>query len=101
MAAVILLTWLYNNTRGSLLLAWMFHASMNTWSEILPFPSDGPHFWMLVGVQCLVAAVVVALFGPHRLSRLPENQMPFTRGSEAAVQGRPDLAPGAPGEKAA
>ena len=75
-AASILFTWLFNNTQGSILMAWMLHASMNTWSEILPFPTDGPFFWILVGVQCLVAAVVVVVFGARRLSHQPELAMP-------------------------
>lgn len=71
-AASILMTWLYNNTRGSVLLAILFHASMNTWSSVLPFPTGGTFFWVLVGVQSAVALAVVALNGPARLSRKPE-----------------------------
>jgi membrane protease YdiL (CAAX protease family) len=77
-AAVLLLTWVYNNTRGSLLLAYLFHGSMNTWSNVLPFPAtSGAFFWCLAGVQCAVCAVVVAAFGPARLSRKPASEMPF------------------------
>ncbi|MHB1132675.1 MAG: CPBP family intramembrane glutamic endopeptidase [Chloroflexota bacterium] len=78
-AAALLLTWIYNNTHGSLLLAILFHASMNAWSSVLPFPTDGPFFWMLVGVQSVVALVVLAVYGPTRLSRRPVEEMPYVK----------------------
>jgi membrane protease YdiL (CAAX protease family) len=85
-AAAILLTWLYNNTRGSILLAIVFHASMNAWSSVLPFPTDGPFFWTLVGVQSLAALAVLAVYGPARLSRKPVEAMPYVQeGAEPVV----------------
>jgi membrane protease YdiL (CAAX protease family) len=62
--AVYLFTWVYNNTQGSLLIATMFHASMNAWSNILPFPSTSPSFfWVLALAQLLVVVGVLILTG--------------------------------------
>ena len=72
--AMVLFAWLFNNTRGSLLIASMFHGSMNTWSNVLPFPAASPSFfWCLAAVQLGICAVVV-VFGWHtaRRARLPE-----------------------------
>jgi membrane protease YdiL (CAAX protease family) len=63
MTAVFLLTWVYNHTRGSLLIAYLFHASMNTWSQILPFPSTSPSFFWLLAVAGLVASAIVLVLG--------------------------------------
>ncbi len=74
LAAAVLMTWLYNNTRGSVLLAILYHAAANTWSQIFPgidtaqYPA-GPVYWLLVGLTCLVALIVVLLCGPAHLSR--------------------------------
>lgn len=31
-AGAILMTWLFNNTQGSLLIAYLYHAAINTWT---------------------------------------------------------------------
>jgi hypothetical protein len=61
--AVFLFVWLYDHTRGSLLIATLFHASMNAWSNILPFPSTSESFFWLLGVAQLVAIVAIVLVG--------------------------------------
>jgi membrane protease YdiL (CAAX protease family) len=61
--AVFLLVWLYDHTRGSLLIATLFHASMNAWSNILPFPSSSPSFFWLLAFAQLVAIVAVLIVG--------------------------------------
>jgi membrane protease YdiL (CAAX protease family) len=37
-SAAIIFTWVYNNTGGSLLLAWLFHTTMTITQYFLPFP---------------------------------------------------------------
>ena len=65
----ILFTWLYNNTKGSLLLAFVFHASQ-AWFAILVDPDN-----MIVpylgytAVMTITAIVVVLISGPKNLSR--------------------------------
>lgn len=37
MARAVLFTWLFLNTKGSILLAHLFHQSFNAWAETIPF----------------------------------------------------------------
>jgi uncharacterized protein len=71
-ATTILFTFLFNNTRGSLLLVWVLHASMNTWTQIFSINSSAPNpllDWMLTGVLVALAVVVVMVYGAKNLSR--------------------------------
>lgn len=76
-AEAILVTWIFNNTRGSVLLACLFHAAMNTWPTVLPAALSGPLYWLQVVLVCLVAVIVVLVFGPARLSRKPASEMVY------------------------
>jgi uncharacterized protein len=72
MATTILFTFLYNHTRGSLLLVWILHASMNTWTQIFSINSSAPNpllDWMLTGVLVALAVIVVIVYGAKNLSR--------------------------------
>jgi membrane protease YdiL (CAAX protease family) len=71
MLAVTLFIWVYNATHGSLLIATMFHASMNAWSNILPFPATSESFLWLVAIMQVVvlAAILVA-------KRLADGRLP-------------------------
>jgi membrane protease YdiL (CAAX protease family) len=61
---VVLFTWLYQHTRGSLLIATAFHASANTWTTILPFPSTSPTFgWLMVAAQVVVVSLILVAGG--------------------------------------
>jgi uncharacterized protein len=74
MAMAVLFTWVYNSTNGSLLLATLFHAAVNTASVFLPIePSltgDTTLGLIRIGVEVVAAVGVVAMAGPARLSRL-------------------------------
>lgn len=69
-ALTILYTWLFNNTRGSLLLVTLSHASQNTWANLLSDNQAAP-FYFTVGLLWLAALIVIVVFGPQRLSRQP------------------------------
>jgi membrane protease YdiL (CAAX protease family) len=72
--AVFLFVWLYNHTRGSLLIATAFHASMNAWSKILPFPATSPSFfWLLAAAQLVVIATVLVIGGTAWMSSSTSN----------------------------
>lgn len=70
----VLYTWLYNNTRGSLLLVTIFHAAGNTAGFFLPMAntvsSDNLGALIIaVLLITLIALVVTVHAGPQRLSR--------------------------------
>jgi hypothetical protein len=70
----ILYTWVYNNSRGSLLMPHLFHAASNTTIgvlPVLPMETGGSlrPLWLVVGILWIVAIAVVAIYGPERLSR--------------------------------
>lgn len=61
-AVSILLTWCYNSTAGSVLLAMVFHAAVNSSGSLLPVQQSVAAEWALViDVTSLVAMWVVAL----------------------------------------
>lgn len=63
-AESILFTWLYQHTRGSLLLATLFHAAINTAFVCLPVSVDEPTgalpFYLSIALTCLWALGVAA-----------------------------------------
>jgi membrane protease YdiL (CAAX protease family) len=72
-ASSVIVTWLYNNT-SSLLLVLLFHASVNTWSQIIPGIDTahigvGPIYWLTTGLLCATAVLITLLFGPENLTR--------------------------------
>ena len=82
----ILITWLFNSTGGSVLMAMFFHAVLNTADElwkVLPEYSVEPptaaevvaanaHAYLMIGIVAGVAAIVLVLvYGPRNLSRHP------------------------------
>lgn len=78
LALAVLYTWLYNNTRGSLLLVTLFHASGNTFGVFMPaeFAVTGGILFNLEIVLFVIAAVVVTVFArPANLSRTEEKQI--------------------------
>jgi len=78
MSSAVLYTWLYNNTRGSLLLVTLLHASGNTAGIFLPtkFAEAGGILSNMETVFVLIAAIVVVVFaGAERLSRTEEKQI--------------------------
>jgi membrane protease YdiL (CAAX protease family) len=78
-ADAILYTWLYNSTRGSLLLTTIFHAAGNTAGVFLPIANttSGSNMGVLIiaiVIEILVAIVVTVVSGPERLSRTEPRQ---------------------------
>lgn len=73
----ILFAWIYNNTKGSLFVDVLFHATINTTSNVfLPifYPDLQPTVISTLthaetGLTWIAVVVVVAYFGPKRLSR--------------------------------
>jgi membrane protease YdiL (CAAX protease family) len=72
-ALSIIFTWLYNSTGGSLLIAILFHGSVNTWNTLIPsgLPAvAGDHLYLLnVSLVCLAALIVILLVDVRTLTR--------------------------------
>jgi hypothetical protein len=68
----ILFTWLCNNTKGSLLLAFVFHSSQ-AWFGLFLDPDNliGPYLGY-TAVMAVTAVIVVLVSGPENLSRKHE-----------------------------
>ncbi len=69
----VLFTWVFNNTKGSILIAVLFHGEANfafLFFPILPAETGelGPFKWY-VGLLWIVAIIVLVVEGPARLSR--------------------------------
>jgi membrane protease YdiL (CAAX protease family) len=80
MAASVLYTWLYNGTKGSLLLVTLFHAATNTTGVFLPMAntvSSGNMSAYITYVLLEVAAAIMIIIvtGPGRLSRTEQMQV--------------------------
>lgn len=71
----ILYTWVYNNTKGSLLLAFVFHSSQ-AWFGLFMDPENlfGPYLGYTI-IMAVTAIVVVLVFGAKNLSRTNERIM--------------------------
>jgi membrane protease YdiL (CAAX protease family) len=62
----VLYTWLFNNAKGSILVAVVFHAMLNTVSQMFPEPTANLFYWVLLG---LTVVLVVVIYGPRTLVR--------------------------------
>ncbi|NHJ38855.1 MAG: CPBP family intramembrane metalloprotease [Asgard group archaeon] len=81
MVMSILYTWLYNNTKGSVLVAILFHWISNIAGALIPFWQIGfinsqepnnlylPTYGMLIGfaITLLTASIITVLFGSKRM----------------------------------
>jgi membrane protease YdiL (CAAX protease family) len=93
----ILATWVFNNTRGSVLMTMVLHASFNTNAGFFGDMFAGAGLvrisWLLAAGWCVAAIVVVIVAGPAHLSRRHRKQE--EREAEPGV-GKPQAAKPAP-----
>jgi CAAX protease family protein len=67
----VLYTWMYNNTRGSVLMAYLFHAAANTWTQVFSIDHTNHLInWILTGLLVLAAVIVVLVTGNVNLSKM-------------------------------
>lgn len=69
-AEVILITWMFNSTRGSLLIVTLFHASQNAWANLFAAPQVQPFYYTVI-LLWIAALIVIAVNGARRLTRRP------------------------------
>jgi uncharacterized protein len=74
MAVSVMYTWLYNGTKGSLLLVTLFHAASNTAGVFMPMANTVSSenlgaYILYVLLEAVAAVVIVIVTGPERLSR--------------------------------
>lgn len=80
LAEAVLYTWLFNNTKGSLLLTTIMHAAGNTAGVFLPMSttisgSNTDTLIIVIAIEVLTAIIVTVLTGPPRLSRTEAMQV--------------------------
>ena len=77
-AGAVIYTWLYNSTKGSILLAVLFHTATNAPVTLILMPLGVADytmpFWLLSALMALAAIIVVAVYGPSQLSRQHRQQ---------------------------
>jgi uncharacterized protein len=82
LALAVIYTWLYNSSKGSLLLVVLFHTATNAPLTLVLLPLGIENwvlpFWLMAGFTVMAALVVVAVFGPSSLSRVPKQTQPTT-----------------------
>jgi membrane protease YdiL (CAAX protease family) len=73
-ASAVVTNWVYYNTRGSALLAMVYHTSGNTlgiyFRQMLSGPDLARYYWLLAAFTALAAVVVILVTGPT-LQRRP------------------------------
>jgi membrane protease YdiL (CAAX protease family) len=69
-ALTVLYTWMLNHTRGSVLLAYLFHGAANTWTRIFSIDHADPRVgWIVDALLVLLALIVIVYEGRENLSR--------------------------------
>jgi membrane protease YdiL (CAAX protease family) len=67
----VLFTWMYNHTRGSVLLAYLLHAGTNTWTRVFSVDNgNAVEGWILTGLIVLLAVIVLVTDGREDLTRM-------------------------------
>jgi len=62
----ILMTWIFNNTKGSVLATILFHGMANSAGDLFQYSGSD---WYYIGVRLLVVILIVFIFGSKNLVR--------------------------------
>jgi uncharacterized protein len=71
LALTVLITWMFNNTGGSLIPGSLMHLSINFVTAATGVVASPPLYGLTVGVLVVAAATAVLVFGRERLMRAP------------------------------
>jgi membrane protease YdiL (CAAX protease family) len=90
LAKSVFITWIYNGTRGSLLLATLCHSLWNTAGFYLPLTTtvsaaDIGLFPIVITLELSVAVIISILAGPRLLSRTEPKQVQIMPGQTSEV----------------
>ena len=75
MVLAIFYTWLFNNTRGSVFIAILFHAIANIVGAAIPYWTTDQGRWTGFIIQALFAVAIILIWGPQRLSKSPSDNL--------------------------
>jgi membrane protease YdiL (CAAX protease family) len=78
----VLYTWLFNNAKGSILVAVIFHAVGNTVTQMFPGSTSNLFYWLVLG---LTVVLVVAVYSPRTLAHKGRGSL---KASSAATLGQ-------------
>ena len=81
MVLAVFYTWLFNNTKGSVFIAILFHTIANLAGAALPYWTTDQGRWVGFFVQLLFAITIILVWGPQRLGPSPSNE-PSSRENE-------------------
>ena len=79
LAAMIVVNWVFNNARGSVLIVMLLHAANNAvsgsfFSPMFSGADSVRQSWLLALVWAVMAILVIAVYGPANLSRKHHKQ---------------------------
>jgi membrane protease YdiL (CAAX protease family) len=69
MVLAVFYTWLFNNTRGAVSVAILFHTIGNIMGAAIPYWTTALGRWIGFAVLFVFAAVIVVVWGPQHLNR--------------------------------
>jgi uncharacterized protein len=69
----VIYTWIFNNTRGSVLAPVLFHAAFNSSLVVLPTQTS---LWYYYGIFLITVVLIVIIFGPKNLARQRSEGVP-------------------------
>ena len=75
MVLAVFYTWLFNNTRGSVFIAILFHAIANIVGAAIPYWTTNQGRWIGFIIQALFAVAIILIWGPQHLSKAPSDNL--------------------------
>jgi len=76
-----LMTWIFNNTNGSVLAAVLFHGMANSAGDLFLYSGSE---WCYNGVRLLVVILILIIFGSKNLVR--HESSPFVHGERGLTE---------------
>ena len=97
MGATVVINWLFNHVRGSVLLIMLLHATNNAvsgsyFSPLFTGADSARQAWLLAAIWCAVAVGVVLVGGPRDLSRTRPREVEPISAPTATGHSAPSLA---------